>query len=39
MGYKKLLHGPTSLGKGGKNGSGLVLKVGCGIAIENSCED
>jgi hypothetical protein len=32
MGYIKLLHGPKSPRKGGKNGSRLVLKVGCGIA-------
>jgi hypothetical protein len=30
-GLQKLLHGPKSLRKGGKNGSKLVLKVGCNI--------
>jgi len=29
--YKKPLFGPKSWGKGGKNGNGLVLKVGCNI--------
>ncbi len=31
MGYRKPLYGPKSLGKGGKNGSGLVLKMACDI--------
>ncbi len=35
VGYRKLLHRPKSLGKGGKNGSGLVLKMGCGIVNWN----
>lgn len=38
MGYKKLLHGPKSLGKGGKNVSGLVLKAGCDIKNNNFYE-
>jgi hypothetical protein len=30
--YKQLLHGPKCQGKGGNNGHGFVLKVGCNIA-------
>jgi len=29
MGYRKSLYGPK--GKGGKNGNGLILEVGCDI--------
>jgi hypothetical protein len=32
VGYRKLLHVSKHLGKGGNNGSGFVLKVGCAIA-------
>ncbi len=32
VGYRKLLHVSKHLGKGGNNGSGFVLKVGCDIA-------
>jgi hypothetical protein len=31
MVYKEPLHGPIFLGKGGENGSVLVLKMGCDI--------
>lgn len=36
--YKKPLPKPKSLGKGGKNVSGLVLKAGCDIKNNNFCE-